>query len=164
MHKSLEEWLNFIEAVHPRDIQLGLDRVRVVADTLGLIPPAARTVIVAGTNGKGSTAVFTEFLLRAGGLTVGTTLSPHVHVFNERIRLDGELCSHGSNRKRFGEETTTAISAAEVRARTSSPSAPSGRELGRSSRSRVTQLRNRRPSRVVFMSRERAATAAGMTR
>ncbi len=93
MDKSLEEWLNFIEAVHPRDVELGLERVRIVADTLDLIPPASRSVIVAGTNGKGSTAVFTEFLLRAGGLTVGTTLSPHVHVFNERIRLDGELCS-----------------------------------------------------------------------
>ncbi len=93
MHKTLAEWLNFIEAVHPRDVELGLERVRVVAATLGLIPPAARTVIVAGTNGKGSTAIFTESLLRAQGLTVGTTLSPHVHVFNERIRLDGELCT-----------------------------------------------------------------------
>ncbi len=93
MDKSLPEWLKFIEAVHPRDVELGLERVSAVADTLGLIPPTSRTGIVAGTNGKGSTAVFTESLLRAAGLTVGTTLSPHIHVFNERIRLDGKLCT-----------------------------------------------------------------------
>ncbi|MCZ6642412.1 MAG: bifunctional folylpolyglutamate synthase/dihydrofolate synthase [Gammaproteobacteria bacterium] len=93
MHKSLNEWLDFIEAVHPEDIELGLERVREVANAMGLLPPASRTVIVAGTNGKGSTAVFTEQLLRVGGLRVGTTLSPHVHEFNERVRLDGVSCA-----------------------------------------------------------------------
>ena len=90
MSKSLLEWLEYIEAVHPEDVELGLDRVRTVANTMGLLPPASKTVIVAGTNGKGSTAVFAESILRAGGLTVGTTLSPHIDVFNERIRLDGK--------------------------------------------------------------------------
>ncbi|MCZ6619033.1 MAG: Mur ligase family protein, partial [Gammaproteobacteria bacterium] len=93
MRECLNEWLDFIETVHPRDVELGLERVRAVAHAMGLIPPVSRTVIVAGTNGKGSTAVFTESLLRLGGLKVGTTLSPHVHVFNERVRLDGEPCS-----------------------------------------------------------------------
>lgn len=93
MPETLNEWLNFIEAIHPKDMELGLERVRKVADAMGLVPTPSRTVIVAGTNGKGSTAVFTESLLRAGGLKVGTTLSPHVHVFNERVRLDGESCA-----------------------------------------------------------------------
>ena len=47
-------------------------------------------MIIAGTNGKGSTSVALETLLLEMGLRTGTTLSPHIEVFNERIRIDGE--------------------------------------------------------------------------
>ena len=67
----------------------GLERVARVAGRAGANPPAPRSVIVAGTNGKGSTSVFLEQLLLAGGDTVGTTLSPHLVRFNERVRIDG---------------------------------------------------------------------------
>lgn len=91
--RSLAQWQAYIETLHPAQIEMGLDRVRRVAERLGFEPPgfapAPRSVIVAGTNGKGSTCVFTEALLLGAGLSVGTTLSPHLHRFNERVRVDG---------------------------------------------------------------------------
>ncbi len=88
--RTLPEWLDYIGAVHPRSIDLGLERVRVVADRLRVLPPAPRNLVIAGTNGKGSTSIYCEAMLRGAGLKVGTTLSPHLHRFNERIRLDGK--------------------------------------------------------------------------
>jgi dihydrofolate synthase/folylpolyglutamate synthase len=90
---TLDDWLEYIERVHPRDIEMGLQRVTVVAERMGLLVPARRTVIVAGTNGKGSTCVATEAVLRQLGWRVGTTLSPHVSHFSERVRIDAEPCS-----------------------------------------------------------------------
>ncbi len=92
--RNLSQWLAHIEAVHPAQIELGLERVLAVAGKLDLAPPdfapAPMTAIVAGTNGKGSTCIFTEAVLRGTGLKVGTTLSPHLRRFNERVRIDGE--------------------------------------------------------------------------
>lgn len=91
--RSLGDWLIHAESVHAVGIDMGLERVGRVAERLGFEPPghapAPRSVIVAGTNGKGSTCIAIETLLRATGLRVGTTLSPHVHRFNERVRIDG---------------------------------------------------------------------------
>ena len=89
MARSLDDWLDYIELVHPSSWELGLDRIGAVADRLELRKPAPTSVIVAGTNGKGSTCVCPEQALMASGLTVGCTLSPHVHVFNERVRING---------------------------------------------------------------------------
>lgn len=86
---TLAAWLDRIGTEHPRGVERGLDRVRSVADRLGVVPPAAKTVVVAGTNGKGSTTAFAEHLLLAAGHSVGTTTSPHLHRFNERIRING---------------------------------------------------------------------------
>lgn len=96
---NLGEWLDHISALHPRDVELGLDRVNAVAERLGVCRPAPVNVIVAGTNGKGSTCVALERLLTDAGCRVGTTLSPHVSRFNERVRIEGrelddeELCA-----------------------------------------------------------------------
>ena len=89
MARSLDDWLDYIETIHPSNWELGLGRIGAVADRLELRKPAATSVIVAGTNGKGSTCVCLEQALMASGLTVGCTLSPHVHVFNERVRING---------------------------------------------------------------------------
>lgn len=92
--RSLPEWLQHIGALHPVGIDMGLDRIRRVAARLELVAPghrpAPQSVIVAGTNGKGSTCMALEALLWAAGRRVGNTLSPHVHRFNERVRIDGE--------------------------------------------------------------------------
>lgn len=86
---SLSEWLDRIGVEHPRGVRRGLERVRDVAERLGVLPPAPSSTVVAGTNGKGSTAAFVESLLLASDRSVGTTMSPHLHRFNERIRING---------------------------------------------------------------------------
>lgn len=89
MTRSLADWLAFIEAQHPRAIDMGLERVREVAARMGLGRPARHVISVAGTNGKGSTVAFLEGIARAGGWRVGAYTSPHLLRYNERVRIDG---------------------------------------------------------------------------
>jgi dihydrofolate synthase/folylpolyglutamate synthase len=88
--RTLDDWLAYQQAQHPRDIDLGLDRVGAVARRLGLLPWAPPTVIVGGTNGKGSTTAFLTALGCAAGLRTGTYNSPHLQRYNERVSVDGE--------------------------------------------------------------------------
>lgn len=90
---SLEAWLHLLEHRHPRTIDLGLPRVRRVAERLGLLPFPARVITVAGTNGKGTVTHCAAALARAGGWRVGAYTSPHLLRFNERIAIDGAPCS-----------------------------------------------------------------------
>jgi dihydrofolate synthase/folylpolyglutamate synthase len=87
--RSLEEQLRIQETVHGQGIDLGLARVGEVARRLGLLPFGTRSIIVAGTNGKGSTVACLEALLIRLGLRVGAFTSPHLLRYNERIRVDG---------------------------------------------------------------------------
>ena len=92
--RSLPKWLGLLEQRSPESLfRLGLERVSSVWNKLGITPPAGRVLSVAGTNGKGSCALFAEAALKASGLKVGTTLSPHLVRFNERIRLNGREAS-----------------------------------------------------------------------
>ncbi|HET7200038.1 MAG TPA: bifunctional tetrahydrofolate synthase/dihydrofolate synthase [Burkholderiales bacterium] len=86
--RSLAEWLEYIERIHPKSIQLGLERVAIVRDALGKSTPAA-LFTVAGTNGKGSTCAMLESILLAAGYRVGLYTSPHLIRYNERVRLNG---------------------------------------------------------------------------
>jgi dihydrofolate synthase/folylpolyglutamate synthase len=72
----------------PKD-GFGLERMHVLLRELGDPQQAYEAVHVVGTNGKSTAAVTVEALLRAVGLKVGTTLSPHVRGWAERIRVDG---------------------------------------------------------------------------
>lgn len=84
----LAEWLVFIGAQHPTEIDLGLERVRDVAVRMALAaPPVAITV--GGTNGKGSTCAFLEQILLVAGYRVGLYTSPHLLAYNERVRVGG---------------------------------------------------------------------------
>jgi len=87
--RTLAQWLGYIERQHPKSIDMGLERVREVAHSLGLGRPAPRVITVAGTNGKGSTVAFIEAIARADGRRVGAYTSPHLLRFNERVRIDG---------------------------------------------------------------------------
>ncbi len=87
--ETLEEWLARLERQHPRAIELGLDRIREVARRMALGKPAGKTILVGGTNGKGSTVAFTEAIARAKGWKVGAYTSPHLLRYNERVRIDG---------------------------------------------------------------------------
>lgn len=85
---ALADWLARIERLHPKSIEMGLERVRAVAARLAC-KPAAFSIVVAGTNGKGSTCAMLESILLASGYRVGCYTSPHLLRFNERIRLLG---------------------------------------------------------------------------
>jgi dihydrofolate synthase/folylpolyglutamate synthase len=85
---SLAGWLARLEALHPKGIDLGLERVRAVAQRLDLRLNAP-TIVVGGTNGKGSTCAMLECILRAAGYRTGLYTSPHLLDFNERARIDG---------------------------------------------------------------------------
>ena len=90
--QSLPEWLAWLETCHPREIDLGLDRIRQVAERMGLpVTPVkgGPVVVVGGTNGKGSCVTATAALLRNAGYSVGVYTSPHLLSYNERIQIDG---------------------------------------------------------------------------
>ncbi|AKV98490.1 folylpolyglutamate synthase [Marinobacter sp. CP1] len=87
---TVDQWLTYLEAIHPTEIDLGLDRVLVVLRRLFRRKPSARIITVAGTNGKGSAVATVEALLRAAGRRTGAYTSPHLQRYNERVRLNGE--------------------------------------------------------------------------
>ncbi len=86
--------LSRLQQLHPKVIDLSLDRIKSLLNKLGNpqdnLPPA---IHVAGTNGKGSTIAFMRGILEANGYKVHGYISPHLVRFNERIRLSGELIS-----------------------------------------------------------------------
>jgi dihydrofolate synthase/folylpolyglutamate synthase len=90
---SLGQWLSYLETIHPVEIELGLDRVMIVLRRLFPGKPGARIITVAGTNGKGSTVAALEALLQEAGRRTAAYTSPHLQVYNERIRLLGEQIS-----------------------------------------------------------------------
>lgn len=86
---TLQDWLAHCERLHPKTIDLGLDRVRAVAGRMGLAF-ACPVVTVAGTNGKGSTCAMLEAIAMQAGYRTGVYTSPHLVHFEERCRLRGE--------------------------------------------------------------------------
>jgi dihydrofolate synthase/folylpolyglutamate synthase len=94
--RTLAEWLSYQERTHPREIELGLDRVRAVWEAMGAPRPAPIVITVGGTNGKGSTVAFLEGMLRAAGYRVGCYTSPHLLRYNERVRIEGADASDES--------------------------------------------------------------------
>ncbi len=69
--RTLDEWLTLQESVHPKTIDMGLARVAAVARVLGVDKPAFPVITVGGTNGKGSTVVHLDAMLRAAGASTG---------------------------------------------------------------------------------------------
>lgn len=96
----LPQWLQYLESIHSKAIDLGLDRVRQVADRLALQLDGIKFV-VGGTNGKGSTCAMLEAILLAAGYRVGTYTSPHLIDFNERARINGEIASDAALTEQF---------------------------------------------------------------
>jgi len=91
--RSLEQWLAYQSQLHPRTIDLGLDRLRQVQSRLGWRQPAVPVITVAGTNGKGSVSAYCASILGAAGFRVGTFTSPHFRDYRERIRIHDRLVS-----------------------------------------------------------------------
>jgi dihydrofolate synthase/folylpolyglutamate synthase len=99
---TLQAWLDWQQALHPKTIDLGLERVREVMGTLGLDRPGRVVLTVGGTNGKGSVVAYLDAILRAAGYSAGTFTSPHLLRYNERIRLGGEPVRDGDLVEAFG--------------------------------------------------------------
>ncbi|MBU3723173.1 MAG: bifunctional tetrahydrofolate synthase/dihydrofolate synthase [Limnohabitans sp.] len=87
--KTLSEWLAHCEQLHPQAIDMGLDRVRQVAQRMNL-RLTMPVITVAGTNGKGSTCALLEAVYLQAGYKTGVYTSPHLVHFEERCRLVGE--------------------------------------------------------------------------
>lgn len=90
---SLECWIDWLLHLHTEEIDLGLDRIRVVAESMQLLRPAPIVISVAGTNGKGSSVAMLVAILQAAGYQVGAYTSPHIQHFNERIQVNGKPVS-----------------------------------------------------------------------
>jgi len=88
--QTLNDWLAHCEQLHSKNIDMGLDRVRAVADRMGLAF-ACPVITVAGTNGKGSTCAMLEAVLLQAGYRTGVYTSPHLVHFEERCRIHGEI-------------------------------------------------------------------------
>ena len=89
---TLDDWLAYIERLHPTPIDMGLDRVKAVAERMGLKFDCP-VITVAGTNGKGSTCAMLEAILMEAGYRTGVYTSPHLVHFEERCRVRGDIVS-----------------------------------------------------------------------
>lgn len=101
--RSLVDWLSYLEQIHPVNIDMGLDRVGVVARRMGLTQLPFKVITVAGTNGKGSSCAMAASILMAAGYKVGVYSSPHLLRFTERVRIDGAELSDNEHCAAFAE-------------------------------------------------------------
>jgi dihydrofolate synthase / folylpolyglutamate synthase len=85
-----------------------LNEMRVLAGALGHPERGFRSVLVAGTNGKGSTAATLASILSSAGYRAGLYTSPHLLRVNERVRIDGEEISDGDFAARYFRVDDTA--------------------------------------------------------
>ncbi|MDP3785831.1 MAG: bifunctional tetrahydrofolate synthase/dihydrofolate synthase, partial [Undibacterium sp.] len=85
---TLLEWLSILEKRHSKEIDMGLDRVLRVKQNLDITYDCP-VIMVAGTNGKGSTCAMLESILLQAGYKVGLYSKPHFLDFNERARVHG---------------------------------------------------------------------------
>jgi dihydrofolate synthase / folylpolyglutamate synthase len=90
--QTLAAWLARCQRLHPREIDMTLDRTRRVKAVLSLefkVP----LIAVAGTNGKGSTCAMLEAIALQAGYRVGLYSKPHLVHFEERCRVNGRMVS-----------------------------------------------------------------------
>lgn len=99
---SLDQWLDFIEKLHDKPIDMGLERMQTMIARMG-IKFECPVVTVAGTNGKGSTCAVMERIWREAGFRTAMHTSPHLIRFNERALLNGEEVSDEALIAAFGE-------------------------------------------------------------
>jgi dihydrofolate synthase/folylpolyglutamate synthase len=99
---TLPDWLALLESRHAEvHINMGLDRVRTVKERMNLKFDCP-VIMVAGTNGKGSTCAMLEAVLLRAGYRVGLYSKPHFLDFNERARINGEMASDAALVAAFG--------------------------------------------------------------
>ncbi len=87
---DLKTWLCYLEQLHHTTIDMGLERVKIIAQRLDILQPAPYVITVAGTNGKGTTCRTLEMILLASKRKVGVYSSPHLLRFTERVRINNQ--------------------------------------------------------------------------
>lgn len=97
----LAAWLSYLEHLHTKTIDLGLERVGEVAARLNVQKPAPFVFTVAGTNGKGTTCRTLEAMLTAAGYKVGVYSSPHLVRYTERVRVQGAELAESAHTASF---------------------------------------------------------------
>ncbi|MFP5595650.1 bifunctional tetrahydrofolate synthase/dihydrofolate synthase [Kluyvera sp. 142486] len=97
----LATWLSYLENLHSKTIDLGLERVSRVAGQLDILQPAPFVFTVAGTNGKGTTCRTLETILMAAGYKVGVYSSPHLVRYTERVRVQGAELAESAHTASF---------------------------------------------------------------
>lgn len=98
---SLEQWLTYLEKVHPQNIELGLERVNAVFQKLQLDFSQSTVITVAGTNGKGTTCALIEQALLCTEQSVAVFSSPHILDYRERVRVAGAMLSEQAHCQAF---------------------------------------------------------------
>jgi dihydrofolate synthase / folylpolyglutamate synthase len=91
MNQSSRDTLAYLSSLNKMGIRFGLDPIRSLLDRLHNPQSGYPSVLIAGTNGKGSVAAMTASILAAGGFKTGLYTSPDLIDFRERIRINGEM-------------------------------------------------------------------------
>ena len=84
----LSDWLTYINSNRPNEGDFGLGRLEDIYSQIVQSPVARKTILVGGTNGKGSTIEFLKNFLLSAGYKIGSYTSPHLFEFNERIKIN----------------------------------------------------------------------------
>lgn len=94
MHEKIstyKEAVRFIDGLSSFYIKLGLDTIRALCSAFGEPQKAFPSILVAGTNGKGSVCSYLSTILRKSGYKTGLYTSPHLADLRERIKIDGQM-------------------------------------------------------------------------
>ena len=86
---NINSWLEKISTIHHTKIDLGLDRIKKVAESLNLLEFQCPVIMITGTNGKGSSVVTLEQIYLSAGFKVASYISPYLLKVNEQIRING---------------------------------------------------------------------------
>ena len=114
---TLEDWLSYLESLHPRGqagIELGLERIRQVKGVLDQTQHCP-VITVGGTNGKGSTCAYLENIVARAGYRVGCYTSPHLFAYNERVRINGQPASDAALCNAFSRVESARRQAGDIR-------------------------------------------------
>ncbi len=101
MSRTLSQWVDYIQTLHHREIELSLERVDQVYRRMLPAGVPFKVVSVSGTNGKGSSAELISSIFRSEGYAVAKYTSPHLVRFNERINIEGKPVSDDELLKAF---------------------------------------------------------------
>ena len=82
---KLQKIVNRLQKLHPKEIDLSLDRIKLLCEKLGNPQDKINCIQVCGTNGKGSTISFLRSILKEANIKCNIYTSPHVKCINERF-------------------------------------------------------------------------------